>query len=325
MRHYLLRDFAEIIGTLGDDVFETGQDEITFGLDGDDVFISKPGTDNNVMVGGPGDDVYYLQGSSAITIIDDEGFNVLYARGLGFTNPHSFAVRIDSDHLYAYDFESHQQVLIANQFIPGKGISLAYISDGVFTQQEFMAMLPYRENYLGEMTVDQFLEIWPWDVLEKGTNSRDVHDALVEIYMTQDALLAAQRQMVEDVLPTYPTYQIIDGFDSDFYLTTNLDVAQAGMDPKWHYDHYGWSEGRNPNAWFDTEWYLMQNPDVKAAEMDPLLHYWNYGWMEDRAPSPEFDGVSYLQANPDVAAAGFNPLDHWLNYGIFEGRVWVDM
>jgi hypothetical protein len=37
-------------------------------------------------------------------------------------------------------------------------------------------------------------------------------------------------------------------FDRDWYLKENPDVAQAGMDPLFHYVQYGAREGRAPNA-----------------------------------------------------------------------------
>jgi hypothetical protein len=34
------------------------------------------------------------------------------------------------------------------------------------------------------------------------------------------------------------------GFDGDFYLSANPDVANAGLDPVAHYLQFGWREGR---------------------------------------------------------------------------------
>lgn len=111
-----------------------------------------------------------------------------------------------------------------------------------------------------------------------------------------------------------------NGFDRDFYLSRNLDVAAAGLDPYQHYLTYGWREGRDPNAIFDTSYYLATNRDVAASGLDPLDHYVRYGAREGRDPSIAFDTSSYLTANRDVAAAGANPLVHYLQYGQFEHR-----
>jgi hypothetical protein len=71
---------------------------------------------------------------------------------------------------------------------------------------------------------------------------------------------------------------------------------------------------------FDANYYLAHNPDVAAAKMDPLYHYNTYGWKEGRDPSADFSTSKYLAADPDVKAAGMNPLYHYVTYGYYEGR-----
>jgi len=71
---------------------------------------------------------------------------------------------------------------------------------------------------------------------------------------------------------------------------------------------------------FDSEYYLSKNPDVKNAGVDPLKHFLNFGGTEGRNPSPKFDSSWYLEKNPDVKAAGINPLLHFLMHGKEEGR-----
>ena len=112
-----------------------------------------------------------------------------------------------------------------------------------------------------------------------------------------------------------------NGFDRDFYLARNADVAAAGVDPYQHYLEYGWREGRDPNSLFDAKFYLYSNPDVAAAGVDPLKHYMDDGWREQRDPSAAFDSSDYLLANQDVAAAHVNPMAHYLLYGQFENRI----
>ena len=114
---------------------------------------------------------------------------------------------------------------------------------------------------------------------------------------------------------------VVNGFDAQYYLAHNPDVAAAGVNPLQHYEQFGWHEGRNPNADFDTNYYLAHNPDVAAAGVNPLQHYEQFGWLEGRNPSAAFNTDAYLAANPDVAAAHVNPLDHYLNFGINEGRL----
>ena len=116
----------------------------------------------------------------------------------------------------------------------------------------------------------------------------------------------------------------VNGFDAQYYVEHNPDVAAAGVDPLAHFNSSGWHEGRNPNAMFDTKGYLAHYSDVAAAGVNPLAHYEQSGWKEGRDPSTHFDTTGYLAANPDVAAAHVNPLDHYLTNGIYEGRMLVN-
>lgn len=118
------------------------------------------------------------------------------------------------------------------------------------------------------------------------------------------------------------------GFDAEYYLLANADVAKAASAAsgdtfafaRFHFDTYGWKEGRDPNAVFDTKGYLAAYGDVKAAGINPLTHYDSFGFKEGRDASAEFDTSSYLAAYKDVAAAGVDPMTHYLQFGAVEGR-----
>ncbi|MBN2907183.1 MAG: hypothetical protein JXJ18_10790, partial [Rhodobacteraceae bacterium] len=115
------------------------------------------------------------------------------------------------------------------------------------------------------------------------------------------------------------------GLDAAYYLEENPDVTaaiEAGIlsDARQHFDLFGRSEGRDPNALFDTDWYLEHNPDVAAAVATGALsaydHYLAFGGFEGRNASDSFASALYLSDNPDVAAAGVNPLLHFLAFGV---------
>ncbi|GJD44005.1 hypothetical protein AFCDBAGC_1867 [Methylobacterium cerastii] len=118
------------------------------------------------------------------------------------------------------------------------------------------------------------------------------------------------------------------GFDAEYYLLSNADVAKAaivagGDSFAFAYNHYetsGWHEGRNPNAVFDVKGYLAAYGDVKAANIDPLAHYEANGWKEGRDPSASFDVKAYESHYTDVANAHIDPMLHYLQSGALEGR-----
>ncbi|WP_455957628.1 hypothetical protein [Methylorubrum aminovorans] len=72
---------------------------------------------------------------------------------------------------------------------------------------------------------------------------------------------------------------------------------------------------------FDKDFYLSRNPDVAKSGTNPLQHYLEHGWREGREPSAGFSGQRYLALNPDVMAEGINPLVHYLKHGLIEGRL----
>lgn len=104
-------------------------------------------------------------------------------------------------------------------------------------------------------------------------------------------------------------------FDPNWYLSQNQDVLEANFEPFTHYLKHGWKEGRNPHFLFDTQFYLHQNPDVYESGLDPLTHYWIYGWKEGRDPHPSFDLRQYLSLHPELIDLGINPLVHYIGSG----------
>lgn len=79
-------------------------------------------------------------------------------------------------------------------------------------------------------------------------------------------------------------------FDNDYYLACNPDVAQAGIDPVWHYCVQGWRGGLNPHPGFSTRSYLESNPDVAAAGLNPFRHFIEHGREEGRRHLPLLAG-----------------------------------
>ena len=73
-------------------------------------------------------------------------------------------------------------------------------------------------------------------------------------------------------------------------------------------------------AHFDPAFYLATNPDIRELGVDPLDHFLLLGWKESRDPARSFNVTYYLQSNGDVAAAGINPFVHYIVAGHREGR-----
>ncbi|MDO5851711.1 MAG: glycosyltransferase [Methanobacteriaceae archaeon] len=123
-------------------------------------------------------------------------------------------------------------------------------------------------------------------------------------------------------------------FNKEYYLETNGDVKQAGVDPLQHYIKSGYKEGRNPSDNFDNNFYIENNPDVKKEDINPLYHYLTIGKKEGRtirktplkhqmeviSDSGLFDSEYYLENYTDIKEANLDPLEHYTKNGFKEQR-----
>lgn len=103
-------------------------------------------------------------------------------------------------------------------------------------------------------------------------------------------------------------------FDPEYYLETNPDVINSGIDPYVHYVLKGAAELRNPGPLFDASFYLQQTNSDEAPD-NPLAHFVSQGWKEALKPHILFDTAFYFEQNADVRASGINPLDHFITAG----------
>ncbi len=71
-------------------------------------------------------------------------------------------------------------------------------------------------------------------------------------------------------------------FDAGFYLAEHKDVAEAGVDPLWHYVNFGEREARWPAKDFDPVFYKRSNADVRKADINLFRHYLFHGEQEGR-------------------------------------------
>ena len=65
----------------------------------------------------------------------------------------------------------------------------------------------------------------------------------------------------------------------------------------------------------DAEFYLSRNLDVAAADMNPLMHYIEHGARAGLDPNPVFSTAAYVAAHPELNATGVNPLYHYRRSG----------
>ena len=110
-------------------------------------------------------------------------------------------------------------------------------------------------------------------------------------------------------------------FDSNYYLSNNIDVAKSGFNPLAHFLIHGYKEMRNPHPLFDLQYYKSKCPNAFIDEQNPLAYFLKNSENDMISPHPLFDMALYCGLYPDVKQSGLNPLVHYINNGSNELRV----
>ncbi|WP_162530485.1 glycoside hydrolase family 99-like domain-containing protein [Rhodovastum atsumiense] len=107
-------------------------------------------------------------------------------------------------------------------------------------------------------------------------------------------------------------------FDRDFYLATNPDIAETGLDPLLHFIERGCARLRSPHPLVDLPYMAAGNAAALGAvpRPDALADMLEHNLAR---PSPYFDPDHYL-ATDGAAAAGSGLLRRFLQHGLQAGR-----
>lgn len=86
-----------------------------------------------------------------------------------------------------------------------------------------------------------------------------------------------------------------------------------GINRLLHYGLVTRFRGLSPTPWFDAEYYLQSNPDVAQSGLDALEHFQRWGWREGRSPLPGVDMRRLLGSQPGLRVSKGNPLSLFAN------------
>lgn len=92
---------------------------------------------------------------------------------------------------------------------------------------------------------------------------------------------------------------IIPFFDEDFYLFNYPELSSYPGELAAHYIIAGWQEGKNPTPNFSTTYYLQMNADVADAVMNPFYHYIRWGKYEGRKTKMAETAIHYKKTFTD--------------------------
>ena len=75
-------------------------------------------------------------------------------------------------------------------------------------------------------------------------------------------------------------------FDEQFYTTQDPNLSGTRNELLQHFLTEGWKKGFDPSTSFCTNFYLSSNQEIAKAKINPLLHYVRHGQREKRSPVP---------------------------------------
>jgi len=145
---------------------------------------------------------------------------------------------------------------------------------------------------------------------ERISNNQSIHlNPLFDL----DYFLGQQKTQYDSVLEAFKIFLTEKHehsphhlFDSVFYLKSNPDVLEAGINPLHHYWLHGDKENRNPHPLFHAHYYKSQFSELREVS---LAHYINSGHSSFN-PNPLFDRV-FFKKEYEVSS-NENPLIYYL-------------
>jgi len=141
--------YPEIIGSAMNDAFYATGYAVMLGLQGADDF----GGGSAMIIGGSGNDLYYLGLPGLHTIADRSGTgDRLVVTEIGLARATTFALTIDSRHLFIVDSASQQGVVVVDWQLPASRIESVTLGSTVYTHDQFAAAVTSFARFEGDFT-----------------------------------------------------------------------------------------------------------------------------------------------------------------------------
>ena len=146
--------FNEHMGTSSSESIVGASNFVFFGLDGDDNYNSSERAFNQVFIGGEGSDNYNINLPGFMTIADYglNGTDTVTASGIGITSASTFAAEVDNRHLFVYDINSLQSIIVIDYKDAENQIETVNLVDGTYSYSDIADNLTTFPNYQGNMS-----------------------------------------------------------------------------------------------------------------------------------------------------------------------------
>lgn len=152
-------NYKQILGSAGNDQLTAACEFVVYGFAGDDVITGVQG-ENQLLIGGAGNDIYRPTNNNLITVMDrDGGKDTVEASYLDFNNPQMWWAKIEGKHLFFVGPPS-QGVLVLDAFTSGSAIETFKFASGTYSLADIQARMsaqngPNTAFYYGDLTWEQ--------------------------------------------------------------------------------------------------------------------------------------------------------------------------
>jgi Ca2+-binding RTX toxin-like protein len=190
---YMALRYPELIGTSGSNIVYSTSYAVAMGLAGDD----DMGGGSAIWIGGSGNDYYYIDQTSLVTIAERSGTgDVLVATGIGLGRATTKAMTLDERHLFVFDSASGQGVVLLDWLVPAMRIETVQLAGVTYSHASFAAAVQGFAGYLGNRTWEQASAEGYYALLPDETTA--VIDEAIEYYRARSIQLEEPRFAVTD-------------------------------------------------------------------------------------------------------------------------------
>lgn len=141
--------YPELLGGIGNEVFNANAYAAIFGLQGDDDF----GGVSALAIGGSGNNYYSIGVPAIVTVMEPSGTSdAVAATEIGFGRTSTHAITLDSRHLFLFDTASAQAMVLLDWQQPANRVEFFVLSGTVYSYDQFAAAIAAFPRHEGNFT-----------------------------------------------------------------------------------------------------------------------------------------------------------------------------
>lgn len=212
-------NFNEVLGNRGNNNLIASDLDALYGLAGNDTLSAEENTEDAIIVGGSGDDVYEASNNSTLIVLEngDSDNDLGKASGVGFLKDTSFSLEIDEGrHLYFGDTASNQYLLVLDWQTPENQIESIELEDGIFSYQDIQDNLRTSPGYQGNFTWSEAIAQEEFNLERLGLSADTIDETITQ--------LDARATALESREPIGNFRDIVGGESADNILGNDLQA-----------------------------------------------------------------------------------------------------